>query len=91
MGDEPVLAVDVYRSPDAYDRIVQQNDAAEELGDDSAALESFTTFSSFKTCGRTMLTRTDDATVVVALCPGDDADVPDADLADVRDEVVEAL
>ena len=90
-GDEPVLGVNVYRTPAAYDRLVEQNKAQDEIDDDNATIDGYTTFSSFKTCGRTLFSRSDDATVVVALCPTGDTDVPDADLTDVRDAVVEGL
>ena len=90
-GDEPVLGVNVYRTAAAYDRLVEQNKAQDEIDDDNATIDGYTTFSSFKTCGRTLFSRADAATVVVALCPVDDAAVPDADLTDVRDAVVEEL
>jgi hypothetical protein len=90
-GDEPVLGVNVYRTAESYDRLVEQNSAIAAIDADNATIDGYTMFSSFKTCGRTLFSRTGDATVVVALCSADDGDVPDADLTDVRDAVVEEL
>jgi hypothetical protein len=90
-GEEPELAVDVYRTADAFGRLTEQNKAATEIDADNTTAEGFVTFSSFKTCGRTLFSREADLTVVVALCLPDDAELSDDDLSEVRDSVNESL
>lgn len=89
-GSEPEIAVDVYRSPEAFARLTEQNDAAEEVGD-GAAVEGFVTFTGFKTCGRTLFSKEQDSTIVVAICLPNDAAVADDMLSDVRDSVASVV
>jgi len=89
-NDEPVLAVDVYPSARTFERLIEQLQGGQKIDDDAYVTEGFSSFSSIKTCGRTLYSRTDRDTVVVALCPPGDGEVADADLIAVRDAVVAA-
>ncbi len=71
-GNTAELAVDVSLGTSQYDRAVAQGSGAAPLsgvGDAATALDGFATFSDFGGCGRTLVTRTADHTVTVALCP----------------------
>ena len=89
-GDEPVMIVDVYPSARSFDRLVRQLPNAQKIDDDSAVADGFSSFSSAKTCGKTLFSKTGDDTIVVALCPPGDGDVAVDDLTEVRDSVVDA-
>jgi hypothetical protein len=67
------LAVDVYESTLAYDRLTasSQNQSVPGVGDAAIAVDGFNAFSSIKTCGRTLFVKQGDRTVVVAACAGD--------------------
>ena len=86
-GIDPEIAVDVYRSGDAFDRLVEQNAADDEIDSDNVTADGFVTFTGFKTCGRTLYSKEDNSTLVVAICLPDDAEVADDMLTDVRDSV----
>ncbi len=85
--DTPEIAVEVYRSADAFGRFTEQDDANEVLDRDNVAREGLATSSGGKTCGRTLYSRDDATTIVVGICLPDDAEVPDDMLMDVRDGV----
>jgi hypothetical protein len=89
-GNEPQIGVDVYRSTDTFDRIVAENDSAEKVAG-GAAVDGYSTFSNFKSCGRTLYAKAKGSTIVVAVCLPDDADVPDDMLNDVRDSVASVV
>jgi hypothetical protein len=74
--DQAELAVEVYNSAAAYDRLTEQgqNQDVPGVGDEATALEGFTSFSSFKTCGTTLVVLSGETTVTVAGC------VPDGDV-----------
>jgi hypothetical protein len=88
-GDEPVMIVDVYPSPRTFDRLIKALPDAEKVGDAYVA-DGFSSFSSTKTCGKTLYSQNDGDTIVVALCPPGDGDVNADDLLQVRDAVVAA-
>lgn len=90
-GPEPEIAVDVYRTADAFGRLTEQNSATDEIDADNVTANGFVSFTSFKTCGRTLFSKQADTTVVVALCRPDDAPVTDADLTEMRDSVGEII
>ena len=87
-GDEPVMAVDVYQTPRTFERLVEQLQGAEELDPDTRLADGFSSFSSTKTCGKTLYTRTDDQSIVIAVCPPGDGEIDTADLLRVRDSIL---
>jgi hypothetical protein len=89
-ADGPLLAVDVYRSPRAYDRITAGNEAqaVAGVGDVASMLRSFNTFGSIKTCGHTLVVKVAERTTVVAVCLGTGVDVPEATLTDLAQKVI---
>jgi hypothetical protein len=87
-GDEPVMVVDVYRTPRTFARLVEQLQGGEPLDPDTYVARGFSTFSSTKTCGKTLVSRTDDSTVVVALCSPGGGEIADASLVGVRGDRV---
>jgi hypothetical protein len=89
-GDEPVLIVDLYGSQRTFDRLVEQLQGGEKVNPDTYITEGFSSFSSVKTCGRTLYSKTADGTLVVALCAPNDGTVATNDLTAVRDSVVAA-
>ena len=92
-GVAPALGVDVYESAAAFDTLTKaaQNQSVPGVGDAAVALEGYSLFSGIKTCGKTLVVQAGDRTVVVALCPPDDADVPIATLTGVTDLVLTRL
>ena len=92
-GLTPALAVDVYESALAFENLTKsaQNQNVPNVGDDAVALEGYSSFSSTKTCGKTLVVKDGDRTVVVALCLPDDADVPIETLAALAQQVLERL
>jgi hypothetical protein len=92
-GLQPALAVDVYESARAYDRLAQKSGSASVAGagDAAAAVEGYTPFTGFKTCGRTLFVKDADRTVVVAFCPPGDGEVDDATLTGVATKVLDRL
>jgi hypothetical protein len=90
--DDAVLAVDVYESSLAFDRLTEsaQNQDVPGVGDGATAVEGFNSFSSIKTCGRTLFVKDGERTVVVAVCAGDTP--PSAEtLAGVTNDVLDRL
>jgi hypothetical protein len=73
--DPAQLSVDVYDSSLTFDHLTEsgQHEAVANVGDQAVAVDGFTAFSSFKTCGRTLITKQAERTVVVAACTGDTA------------------
>jgi hypothetical protein len=71
--DAAELAVDVYQSSLTFDRITEsvQNQSVPGVGDAAVALDGFNSFSSVKSCGRTLVAKQGERTVVVAACTGD--------------------
>ena len=73
--DASELAVDIYESSLAFDRLTEsaqsQSQNVPGVGDAAIALEGFNAFSSTKTCGRTLIAKQRERTVVVAVCTGD--------------------
>lgn len=71
--DAAELAVDVYESSLAFDRIAgsAQSQSVPGVGDAAVAVDGFSSFSSVKTCGRTLIVKQGERTVVVAACTGD--------------------
>jgi hypothetical protein len=66
------LGVDVDRGTLAYDRLVGQGTGATPVpgvGDAATMLDGFRSFADFSSCGRTLVTKSGDRTVTVALCP----------------------
>jgi len=70
--DAAELAVDVYQSSLAFDRLSasSQSQSVPGVGDAAVTIAGFSAFSSVKTCGRTLITRRGERTVVVAACTG---------------------
>jgi hypothetical protein len=89
-GDEPVMMIDVYKTPRAFGRLVEQLQGGESIDEDTHLSQGFSTFSSTKTCGKTLYGRTSDSTVVIAVCAPNDGDIDTARLEQARDEVVAA-
>ena len=71
-GDAPELAVDVYQSSLAFDRLgtSAQGQGVPGVGDEAAVVDGFNAFSSTNTCGRTLFVKQAEQTVVVAACTG---------------------
>jgi hypothetical protein len=71
--DDHELAVDVYESSLAFDRLTasSQSQSVPGVGDAAVAVDGFNAFTSAKTCGRTLFVNQGDRTVVVAGCVGD--------------------
>jgi len=92
-GIAPALAVDVYESALAFENLTKsaQNQNVPNVGEDAVALEGFSSFSSTKTCGKTLIVQDGDRTVVVALCLPDDADVPIETLTALAQQILERL
>lgn len=74
-GDDTELAVDMYKSALAFDRLAvsAQNQTVPGVGDAAVALDGFASFSNTKSCGRTFITKQGERTVVVASCAGTSA------------------
>jgi hypothetical protein len=90
-GDEPQMVIDVYETRRSFARLVEPLQGSGEAVDADTHLgDGFASFSSTKTCGKTLYSRTRDSTVVVAVCAPNDGDVATDDLLAVRDEVVAA-
>ena len=68
----PELAVDVYASSLAYDRLAAsaQKQGVSGVGDAAVTVDGFNAFSSSKACGRTLIAKQGERTVVVAACTG---------------------
>jgi len=79
-GDAPELAVDVYQSSLAFDRLSTsaQGESVPGVGDAAAVVDGFNAFSSTNTCGRTLFVKQAEQTVVVAACTGDTLPSTDA-------------
>jgi hypothetical protein len=86
-GTDPEIAVDVYRSADAFGRLSAQGSATDEIDANNVVADGFASFSSFKTCGRTLYSLEGETTMVIALCLPEDAQVQDDMLTDLRDSV----
>ena len=65
-------AVDVYASSLAYDRLAAsaQKQGVSGVGDAAVTVDGFNAFSSSKACGRTLIAKQGERTVVVAACTG---------------------
>jgi len=90
--DDAVLAVDVYESSLAFDQLTSstQNQDVPGVGDAAIAIDGFNSFSRSKTCGRTLITKQGERTVVVASCTG--ATPPAVDvLAGIATKVLDRL
>ena len=74
-GDSNSLAVEVYSSRFAYERLTGQLAGVGEpvagLGDEAVALEGFSSQTLGSTCGRTVVALLGERTLQVALCLGD--------------------
>jgi hypothetical protein len=90
--DDAELAVDVYESTLAFDRLTKaaQNQSVPGAGDAAIAVDGFSAFSSSKTCGRTLYVKQGERTVVVAACTGDTPPA-DAELVGVATNVLSRL
>jgi hypothetical protein len=89
-GDAPVMIIDVYQTPRSFARLVEQLGGGEQIDADTHLADGFSTFSSTKTCGKTLYSRTADSSVVIAVCPPNDGPIATQDLVAVRDAVVAA-
>jgi hypothetical protein len=90
-ADEPEMVIDVYKTQRSFARLVGQlQGRGEEVDADTHVGDGFSTFTSTKTCGRTLYARTTDGTIVIAVCAPNDGAVATEDLLAVRDEVVAA-
>jgi len=71
--DAAALAVDIYESSLAFDRLSTsaQSQSVPGVGDAAAVVDGFNAFSSTSTCGRTLFVKRGERTVVVAACTGD--------------------
>jgi len=71
-GDAPELAVDVYQSSLAFDRLSTsgQGQSVPGAGDAAVVVDGFNSFSRTNTCGRTLYVKQAEQTVVVAACTG---------------------
>jgi hypothetical protein len=71
--DDAELAVDVYESSLAFDRVTEsaQHQVVPGVGDAAVAVDGFNSFSHVSTCGRTLVMKQGERTVVVAACAGD--------------------
>jgi hypothetical protein len=90
-ADQPVMVVDLYRTPRTYDRLVGQLQDPQQVDGDTVVADGFATFGHDKTCGKTLYGRTPHDTIVVAVCAPGDAEVTDAQLTGVRDAVAQAV
>jgi hypothetical protein len=95
-GLQPALAVDVYESARAFERLTEkaqqgQTESVPGVGDDAVASEGYTPFTGFKTCGRTLIAKDGERTVVVAFCPPGDTDVANETLTDVATKVLDRI
>jgi hypothetical protein len=92
-GDAPEAAVEVYESGRAFDALTKnvEPETVEGIGDEAVSFEGFSAYFSGKTCGRTLVVREGDRTVVVALCLVDEAPVSNDQLAQVADAVLMRL
>jgi hypothetical protein len=72
-GDAPELAVDVYQSSLAFDRLSTfgQGQSIPGVGEEAIVVDGFSSFSSGNTCGRTLFVKQAEQTVVVAACTGE--------------------
>jgi hypothetical protein len=93
-GDESKLEVDVYVSRTPYERFADQHESVEPvtgLGDAAVTVSGYDSSSSFKSCGRTIVTRAGDQSVQVALCIGDGDDLAVEPVRDVAEQVLDRL
>jgi hypothetical protein len=93
-GDPAELTVEVYEGSRAYQRLTQDatNQSVPGLGERATAIEGYATFSSTKTCGRTIVADDGERTVVVALCvPDVDDEAPIGTLTDVTTSVLDRV
>ncbi len=93
-GDPAQMTVEVYRGNRAYGRLTQgaQNQDVPGLGVRATAIDGYTTFSSTKTCGRTIVSDDGTRTVVVALCiPDAEDEGPIATVTDVSRRALERV
>jgi len=77
-GDASKVAIDVYASRRAFDSVTEnvKNQDVPGVGDQAVALEGINTFTGISTCGRTIVVREGDRTVVGAACVrGGDVDI----------------
>ncbi|MCJ7671214.1 MAG: hypothetical protein MUP67_04100 [Acidimicrobiia bacterium] len=88
-GDAPELAVDVYQSSLAFDRLSTsgQGENVPGAGDAAVAVGGFNSFSRTNTCGRTLYVKRAEQTVVVAACTGE-ALPPNEVLAGIANNVL---
>jgi hypothetical protein len=93
-GDPAEMTVEVYEGSRAYQRFTQdaENQSVPDLGTRATAIEGYATFSSTKTCGRTIVVDDGEHTVVVALCvPDADDEAPITTLTDVTRSVLDRV
>lgn len=86
------VIVDIYASDRAFDTLSElaENQSVPDIGDEAVALEGINTFTSGSTCGRTIIVRDGDRTVVGAACIRD-GDVDIQDLTTLVQDVLDAL
>ncbi|MEX2253994.1 MAG: hypothetical protein WEC34_01020 [Acidimicrobiia bacterium] len=91
--DTPELAVELYPNERAFDRLVKDLEDPEKISADAYTAEPFVTPASFgfKTCGKTLYTRVNSRTVVVAYCPPGDGEVDVDQLVEVADVASQSL
>lgn len=92
-GDTPSLSVDVYVSAMAFANLTKsaQNQDVPGVGDQATAIAGSASFSSINACGKSLVTRQGDRTVVVALCLPNNADVPIGTLSALATNVLARL
>lgn len=93
-GEPDKVVIDVYKSPRAFDTLTEgtnvQNQSVPDLGDEAVALEGINSFTSSSTCGRTIVVRDGDRTVVVGACTRDE-DVDISDVTHLTEQVLEKV
>jgi hypothetical protein len=90
-GLQPELALELYESDRAFERFTEAGAETQDvsgIGDEAIAFEGFSVGGSIKTCGRTLIVRDGNRTVVVGLCLPDEAPVSDDVLVQVADQVL---
>lgn len=88
-GGTTELAIDVYESSLAFDRLTQfaENPNIPGVGDAAVSIGGFSSFSSTNSCGRTVIAKQGERTVTVAACTGDTTPSVEA-LAGIANDVL---
>jgi hypothetical protein len=92
-GLTPKVAVEVYDSARAYDKLTKSvtGQAVQGIGDRAVAHDGYSAYTNVATCGRTLYVAAGKRTIAVALCLPNDAAVTDTQLVDVASGVLQRL